>query len=239
MSNEKKIKLSFDIEQIANDVLVKCNQISKSIRDDAMEDIKADVLEPDNPESRSIINRALTEAFGEVKVMCQRYLKAGRTVDNNVLERMVKSVTYVQVQDTDSQGHLLYIAKVGGEDVIVYHDTDVDPVVWKDLDGEPLTPDTGTTPQPKMVDSDEIDTMEYETVNFDLYIPNFNVAVTDHLKSGIHKYIVDYIMSRFLQDQLKDKADEYKALADGEDHVQIIRDLNARDRFTFRKPSWV
>lgn len=240
MSNEKKIKLSFDIEQIANDVLVKCNQISKSIRDDAMEDIKADVLEPDNPESRSIINRSLTEAFGEVKVMCQRYLKAGRTVDNNVLERMVKSVTYVQVQDTDSQGRLLYIAKVSGADVVVYQDDSVTPAVWKNIANDTtVIPDTGTTPQPKMVDSDEIDTMEYETVNFYLYIPNFNVAVTDHLKSGIHKYIVDYIMSRFLQDQLKDKADEYKTLADGEDHVQIIRDLNARDRFTFRKPSWV
>lgn len=189
MNNEKKIQLTFDLEQVANDVLSKCNLISQSIRDEAMDDIKANVLEPDNPETRSIVNRALTEAFGEVKVICQRYLKVGRTIDNNVLERMVKGVVYVQ----DSQG----------------------------------------------LDTDEIDHLIYESVKLELYIPNFNVAVTDSLKSNIHKYVVDYIMWRFLQDQLADKAGEYKTLADGEDRAKIIKDLNARDRFNMRKPAWV
>lgn len=189
MNNEKIIKLEFDLEQVCNDVLVKCNQISQSIREEAMEDIKANVLEPDNPESRSIINRAVTEAFGEVKVMCQRYLKVGRTYDNNTLERMVKKVTYE-----------------------------------KDINGN---------------DIDEISAIDYETVSLELHIPNFNVAVTDRLKSSMHKYVVDYVMSRFLQDQLTDKAAEYKGLADGEDHRMIIRDLNARERYNFRKPSWI
>ena len=179
MSNEKKITLTFKIEQIANDVLEKCNLISQSVRDEAMTDIKANVLEPDNPETRSIINRALTEAFGEVKVMCQRYLKVGRTIDNNVLERMVQSIN----------------------------------------------PDTGQ--------------ITYEQIVMELFIPNFNVAVTDSLKSNIHKFVVDYIMWRFLQDQLADKAEEYKTLADGEDRDKIVRDLNTRDRFNMRRPSWV
>ena len=189
MANEKNIKLTFDLEQVANDILAKCNLISISIRDEAMEDIRANVQEPDNPETRSIINRAVTEAFGNVKAMCQRYLKTGRTIDNNDLERMVASVTYT----TDGQGN----------------------------------------------PTDVIDTITYETVLLDLYIPNFNVSVTDALKSDIHKYVVDYTMGRFLQDQLADKAAEYKGLADGEDRDAIIRHLNARERFNMRKPSWI
>jgi hypothetical protein len=235
MNNEKKIELTFDLEQVTNDVLVKCNQISQSIRDDAMEDIKANILEPDNPESRSIINRALTEAFGEVKTLCQRYLKVGRTVDNNKLERMVRNITYVKEQAKDSQGHLLFKCKAEGVDEVVYHNDVYDQ--WWEVDTElQVIPDED--PEPYMVDSDEIATIEYEKIPLDLFIPNFNVAVTDHLKSGIHKYVVDYIMSRFLQDQLADKAAEYKGLADGEDRSMIIRDLNARDRFNCRKPSW-
>lgn len=242
MSNEKKIELTFDLEQVTNDVLVKCNQISQSIRDDAMEDIKANILEPDNPESRSIINRALTEAFGEVKTLCQRYLKVGRTVDNNKLERMVRNITYVKEQAKDAHDRLLWLVTVEGttsatvcykDGTSYYTGPDDDPEVYYTEGGS----ETATI-APYMVDTDEIDTITYETIPMELYIPNFNVAVTDHLKSGIHKYVVDYIMSRFLQDQLADKAAEYKGLADGEDRSMIIRDLNARDRFNYRKPSW-
>lgn len=232
--NEKKISLTFSLEEVTNDVLVKCNQISRSIREEAMDDIKASVLEPDNPESRSIINRAVTEAFGEVKVLCQRYLKQGRTIDDNTLERMVRSVTYVKEQAKDAQGHPLFSCTVSGVETEVYQENHV----WKDaITGNTVDPDE--VPTPIMVDTDEIDTITYETIPLDLYIPNFNVGVTDHLKSMIHKFVVDYIMARFLQDQLADKAGEYKGLAEGEDRSLIIRDLNARERFNFRKPSWV
>lgn len=242
MNNEKKISLSFDLEQVTNDVLVKCNQISQSIRDEAMEDIKANVLEPDNPESRSIINRAVTEAFGEVKVLAQRYLKVGRTVDNNDLERMVKKITFVKVQRKRSDGkELFYVLDESFNKIYVYQDMVGDVGIWfREDDGRQIDINQyEEAPAPVLVDSDEIDNIEYEKILLELHIPNFNVAVTDHLKSCIHKYVVDYIMARFLQDQLADKAAEYKALADGEDSTMIIRDLNARDRFNFRKPSWV
>lgn len=244
MANEKNIKLTFDLEQVANDILAKCNLISISIRDEAMEDIRANVQEPDNPETRSIINRAVTEAFGNVKAMCQRYLKVGRTTDNNDLERIVASATYTtatrQVQAYDDNDHAIYIGKVSGNNTEVYRDGDD----WKKVsDGTTVTIDENTTPTKKMVSqtytTDVVDTMTYETVLLDLYIPNFNVSVTDALKSDIHKYVVDYTMGRFLQDQLADKAGEYKGLADGEDRDAIIRHLNARERFNMRKPSWI
>lgn len=179
----KKINLTFDFGEILNDILANCNLISMGIKDKALEDIKANVQEPDNPETRSIICRAGTEAFGQVKVACQRYLNTGRTTDTNILERTVASTT------TDSDGNI-----------------------------------TATT---------------YETVLLALEIPNFNTAVTDHLKSSIHKYVVDYIMFRFLQNQLADKAKEYKDIADGEDYPNIISDVNARERYTMRKPSFM
>ncbi len=182
-TNLKKIKLTFDLGEVCNDILAKCNLISLSIHDAALDDIKANVQDPDNPETRSIINRAITEAFGAVKAMSQRYLTVGRDTDNNALERIVASST------TDADGN--------------------------------------------------ITSMTYETVTINLQIPNFNTAVTDHLKSMMHKYVVDWTMYRFLQDQVADKAAEYKGLADAEDHDNIIADLNSRERFTMRRATWL
>ena len=90
-------------------------------------------------------------------------------------------------------------------------------------------------------DTDEIASIVYETVVLTLAIPNFNTAVTDHLKSSIHKYVTDWVMWRFLQDQTgqADKAAEYKGLADGDDHRNIVSALNARDNYRMRTPSWV
>ena len=192
------------------------------------------------------INRAVTEAFGKVKTFCQRYLKQGRTVDNNILERIVKSITYVKVQDKDEEKDVnLYTCKESGVNHVVYKfititgiaPNTIETITWKDVETDSIViPDA--TPEPKMVDTDEIDTIDYESILLELFIPNFNVSVTDDLKSSIHKYVVDWIMYRFLQDQLADKAAEYKALAEDEDHRSITKDLNARESFNFRKPSW-
>ena len=78
MAEKKKITLTFDLGEVCNDILAKCNLISISVKDDALADIKANVMEPDNPETRSIICRAVTEGFGKVKVFCSRWLKVGR-----------------------------------------------------------------------------------------------------------------------------------------------------------------
>ena len=241
---KKRISLTFDLGQVCNDILVKCNLSSQTIQDAALEDIRANVQSPDDAEIRSIINRSVTEAFGRVKVACQRYLLVGRDTDDNKLERLVASVTYKQevrtVQDEDDAGHKLYNATVSGSTVVVYKNSQGQ---WVNSSGNIVTPDTSTTPVPKMVektvDSDEIDEIEYEDVSLTLEIPNFNLSVTDHLKSSIHKYVVDYTMGRFLQDQVADKAKEYKDLADTEDLAAIISDVNARERYTMRKPTFM
>ena len=241
---KKRISLTFDLGQVCNDILVKCNLISQTIQDAALEDIRANVQSPDDAEIRSIINRSVTEAFGRVKVACQRYLLVGRDTDDNKLERLVQSVTYKQevrtVQDEDDDGHKLYNVTVGSATVVAYKNSQDQ---WVDSQGSLVRPDPNTTPAPKMVtktvDSDEIDEIVYEEVSLTLEIPNFNLSVTDHLKSSIHKYVVDYTMGRFLQDQVADKAKEYKDLADTEDLAAIISDLNARERYTMRKPTFM
>lgn len=180
--NDKEISITFDLGQVTNDILAKCNLISLAIKDDALADIKANVQEPDNPETRSIICRAITEAFGKVKVAGARWLKSGRTTDTNALERIAYETTDEQTKKT---------------------------------------------------------TTTYEKVQLTFDIPNFNTAVTDHLKSAIQKYVVDWTMSRFLQDQVADKAKEYKDLADGDDYNDIIHDLNMRETYNLRTPHWV
>lgn len=180
---KKKITLTFDLGEVINDILAQCNLIAQSIKDAAMDDIRANIQEPDNPETRGIICRAVTEAFGQVKVACQRYLDKGRDTDNNDLERLVAS------SEKDSDGNVTSVV--------------------------------------------------YEKIKIELLIPNFNTAVTDHLKSMIHKFVVDYVMERFLQDQVADKAAEYKKLAVEEDYPNIISDLNSRERYTMRVPSFI
>lgn len=238
MNNVKIIHLSFDLGQILNDVLVKCNLISRSINEEAQADIRASIMAPDSPETRSIINRALTEAFGGVKKACQRYLRTGRIIDNNMLEQMVKNVAYSvgTRQAHDELGHLVYNGTVDSVSVEVYKDGSV----WKKVsDGTTVTVTGTPTAKMEPYNTDEIVSITYETVVLELHIPNFNVSVTDDLKSSIHKYVVDYIMGRFLQDQQNDKAGEYAALAEEKDYKLIIDDLNARESFDVRKPSWI
>ncbi len=179
---DKNITIELDLGQTVHDILVECNLIGKNMVDSANYELQADIKSPDDPETRSIICRAHTEAFGNVKLACRRYLTTGRTEDDNRLERLVSSTT------TDTSGN---VTSVTWEKCILY-----------------------------------------------LRIPNFDTAVTDALKNHIHKYIVDYVMWRFLQNQHDEKCAEYKKLADEEDYDNIVHDLTCRDRFIHRTPQF-
>lgn len=222
MENVKTITLKFDLGEVCNDILAKCNLIGQSVRDEALADIRANIMEPDGPETRSIICRAVTESFGKVKVACSRWLKVGRSTDTNSLERLVKSVGGAEEADSgkavDSGGKAVVVSvpSSGNTATIVDSQTKTDGVAGSITE--------------KVV---------YEVVTLVLSIPNFNTSVTDHLKSMIHKYVVDWCMYRFLQDQHGDKAGEYKTLADGEDYSNILSDLNIREKYNFRKASWI
>lgn len=210
--DRKLITLNFSMEQVCNDVLARCYVVSKGMVDEAQKDIRANIESPDSDETRSIINRAVTEAIANIKLAAQRYLTTGRVEDNNNLERLVKGIRKYAYTDNE--------------------DGTWTEVVTTIIDGE----ENETTATVNKAGKDREETI-YETVTLKLEIPNWNVAVTDALKSHCHRYIVDYVMSQFLMDQFADKAGTYGESATA-DYNNIKSDLLSRDNYTLRRPSF-
>lgn len=210
--DRKLITLNFGMEQVCNDVLARCYVVSQGMVDEAQKDIRANIESPDSDETRSIINRAVTEAIGNIKLAAQRYLTTGRVEDNNNLERLVKGTRKYAYTDNKNGTWT--------------------EVVTTTIDGE----ESETTATVNKAGKDREENI-YETVTLKLEIPNWNVAVTDALKSHCHRYIVDYVMSQFLMDQFADKAGTYGESATA-DYNNIKSDLLSRDNYTLRRPSF-
>lgn len=210
--DRKLITLNFGMEQVCNDVLARCYVVSQGMLDEAQKDIRANIESPDSDETRSIINRAVTEAIGNIKLAAQRYLTTGRVEDNNNLERLVKGTRKYAYTDNKNGTWT--------------------EVVTTTIDGE----ESETTATVNKAGKDREENI-YETVTLNLEIPNWNVAVTDALKSHCHRYIVDYVMSQFLMDQFADKAGNYGESATA-DYNNIKSDLLSRDNYTLRRPSF-
>lgn len=210
--DRKLITLNFSMEQVCNDVLARCYVVSQGMVGEAQKDIRANIESPDSDETRSIINRAVTEAIANIKLAAQRYQTTGRVEDNNNLERLVKGIRKYAYTDNE--------------------DGTWTEVVTTIIDGE----ENETTATVNKAGKDREETI-YETVTLKLEIPNWNVAVTDALKSHCHRYIVDYVMSQFLMDQFADKAGNYGESATA-DYNNIKSDLLSRDNYTLRRPSF-
>lgn len=210
--NRKLITLNFSMEQVCNDVLARCYVVSQGMVDEAQKDIRANIESPDSDETRSIINRAVTEAIANIKLAAQRYQTTGRVEDNNNLERLVKGIRKYAYTDNENGTWTEVVTTI--------------------IDGE----ENETTATVNKAGKDREETI-YETVTLKLEIPNWNVAVTDALKSHCHRYIVDYVMSQFLMDQFADKAGTYGESATA-DYNNIKSDLLSRDNYTLRRPSF-
>lgn len=210
--DRKLITLNFGMEQVCNDVLARCYVVSQGMVDEAQKDIRANIESPDSDETRSIINRAVTEAIGNIKLTAQRYLTTGRVEDNNNLERLVKGTRKYAYTDNKNGTWTEVVTTI--------------------IDGE----ENETTATVNKAGKDREENI-YETVTLNLEIPNWNVAVTDALKSHCHRYIVDYVMSQFLMDQFADKAGTYGESATA-DYNNIKSDLLSRDNYTLRRPSF-
>lgn len=210
--DRKLITLDFSMEQVCNDVLARCYVVSQGMVDEAQKDIRANIESPDSDETRSIINRAVTEAVANIKLAAQRYQTTGRVKDNNNLERLVKGIRKYAYTDNKNGTWTEVVTTI--------------------IDGE----ENETTATVNKAGKDREETI-YETVTLKLEIPNWNVAVTDALKSHCHRYIVDYVMSQFLMDQFADKAGTYGESATA-DYNNIKSDLLSRDNYTLRRPSF-
>lgn len=210
--DRKLITLNFSMEQVCNDVLARCYVVSQGMVDEAQKDIRANIESPDSDETRSIINRAVTEAIGNIKLAAQRYQTTGRVEDNNNLERLVSGTRKYAYTDNKNGTWTEVVTTI--------------------IDGE----ESETTATVSKAGKDREENI-YETVTLKLEIPNWNVAVTDALKSHCHRYIVDYVMSQFLMDQFADKAGTYGESATA-DYNNIKSDLLSRDNYTQRRPSF-
>ena len=210
--DRKLITLNFSMEQVCNDVLARCYVVSQGMVDEAQKDIRANIESPDSDETRSIINRAVTEAIANIKLAAQRYQTTGRVEDNNNLERLVKGIRKYAYTDNKNGTWTEVVTTI--------------------IDGE----ENETTATVNKAGKDREENI-YETVTLKLEIPNWNVAVTDALKSHCHRYIVDYVMSQFLMDQFADKAGTYGESATA-DYNNIKSDLLSRDNYTLRRPSF-
>lgn len=211
--DRKLITLKFSMEQVCNDILARCYVVSQGMVDEAQKDIRANIESPDSDETRSIINRAVTEAIANIKLAAQRYQTTGRVEDNNNLERLVKGTRkYVYTDNKNGTWTEVVTTSIIGQE-----DEEVTSTVTK-------------------AGNDREESI-YETVTLKLEIPNWNVAVTDALKSHCHRYIVDYVMSQFLMDQFADKAGTYGESATA-DYNNIKSDLLSRDNYTLRRPSF-
>lgn len=210
--DRKLITLNFSMEQVCNDILARCYVVSQGMVDEAQKDIRANIESPDSDETRSIINRAVTEAIANIKLAAQRYQTTGRVEDNNNLERLVKGIRKYAYTDNKTGTWTEVVTTI--------------------IDGE----ENEATATVNKAGKDREETI-YETVTLKLEIPNWNVAVTDALKSHCHRYIVDYVMSQFLMDQFADKAGTYGESATA-DYNNIKSDLLSRDNYTLRRPSF-
>lgn len=211
----KNITLTFNLEQVCNDVLTKCYLVGQGLQDEAQKDIRASIESPDATETQSIINRSITEAVGNIKIACQRYLTVGRTTDNNNLERIIKGTKSYSY--TENKG--------------THQWTETITTSFFDDSGDKTVTNTVAAPGETRTE------LIYEEVTLNLEIPNWNIAVTDGLKSHMHRYMVDYVMSQFLSDQYPDAAGRYAESVTA-DYGNVQRDLLSRDHYTHRRPSW-
>ena len=99
--DRKLITLDFSMEQVCNDILARSYVVSQGMVDEAQKDIRANIESPDSDETRSIINRAVTEAIANIKLAAQRYQTTGRVEDNNNLERLVKGIRKYAYTDNE------------------------------------------------------------------------------------------------------------------------------------------
>jgi hypothetical protein len=94
------VTLTFNLykTQIVQDVLILCNNIGTQYEDDSKTSrLSAEIKEPDSEELKPIVARSLTEAYGNIKAKCQRYLIYGREQDDNKLEKIDDSYQDVNV----------------------------------------------------------------------------------------------------------------------------------------------
>ena len=129
---EREIWIRLLKKQIVNDVAVQCNLIGRSLqKSEDTEETASEVMTPDDEATKPVVARAMTEAFGEVKRVCQQYLITGRDTDDNRLERINEMN---RSTETISSGSLGTYSLIPGQSYIIRVITDVSVTVSTSTD---------------------------------------------------------------------------------------------------------
>ena len=245
---EREIWIRLLKKQIVNDVAVQCNLIGRSLqKSEDTEETASEVMTPDDEATKPVVARAMTEAFGEVKRVCQQYLITGRDTDDNRLERINEMN---RSTETISSGSLGTYSLIPGQSYIIRVITDVSVTVSTSTD-KVLGQVTGTgqfeyipssNERIKIEGSDGKAEVTYFFGDFGMYelklsMPaSFNISMTETIKSCAHRMMVDYVMSAVLNNQLPEKAKEYANFFTGD--IEGLRDaLRSRIKLMGRRPT--
>lgn len=235
-------------KQIVNDVSIECNIIGRTLqRNPETEEQGGDIMSPDDELTKPVVARAITEGFGEVKRICQRYLIMGRDTDDNRLERINEMNKHTETVSNKTGGYDL----IAGTPYIIKVEAD-SPVTLVSVTGKAIAAMSGKgtveyTPASSGRITLETDAQEvkisyfhgdFGTLELELSMPGtFNLGVTETAKSCAHRMIVDHVMHSLLLNQYPEKSAMYKErfLSD----LEGLRNaLQARTRFGRNAPDW-
>ena len=235
-------------KQIVNDVSIECNIIGRTLqRNPETEEQGGDIMSPDDDLTKPIVARAITEGFGEVKRICQRYLVMGRDTDDNRLERINEMDRHSETVSNKQGGYDLiagtpYIIKVEADSPVTLVAANGNEIQTVGGQGkvEYTPPVTGRitletdAPEVKMTYFHG----DFGTLELELSMPcTFNLGVTETAKSCAHRMIVDHVMHAILLNQYPEKSAVYKERFLS--NLEGLRNaLQARTRFSRNAPDW-
>lgn len=235
-------------KQIMNDVALECSIVGRTLqRNPETISQGGDIMNVNSDLTKPILARAITEGFGEVKRICQRYLILGRDVDDNRLERIDEKYHYSETLSANRGSYNL----LAGTLYCITVEADK-PVTLLSSDGAVI----GTIPNKGSLEyipettgciktrteADKVKIVyaygEYGTLELNLDMPcSFNAGMTETAKSCAHRMIVDHAMHALLLNEWPEKSMLYKerfnADADG-----LRNALQARTRFGRHAADW-
>ena len=246
--NQQPVLISLLKKQIVNDVAIECNIIGRTLqRSKETEEQGSDIMTPDDELTKPVVARGITEGFGEVKRVCQRYLVMGRDTDDNRLER-INEMEKIRETVTNKLGGYDLVA---GTPYVIAVKADK-PVTLVSAMGKEIATlggnsQTEYTPATSgritlETDAEKVEITYYHgkfgTLELELTMPsNFNLGMTETAKSCAHRMIVDHVMYSLLLNQWPDKAVVYKDRFNAD--MEGLRDaMQARTKFTRRAADW-
>lgn len=246
--SEQSVLISLLKKQIVNDVAIECSIIGRVLqRNPETEEQGSDIMSPTDELNKPVVARAITEGFGEVKRVCQRYLMMGRDTDDNRLERINEMQKHSETVDDKQGGYDL----LAGRPYIIHVEADA-PVTLVDVNGARIAEVSGSSQleyTPYETGRITLETVskkvkltyfsgKFGTLELELSMPaNFNLGMTETAKNCAHRMMVDYVMYALLNNQWPEKSlvyrERFNASAEG-----LRNALQARTRFMRRAHDW-